>query len=140
MEANIVTAKHFKVVENSNYLVVDSYKNEYVISHSHFLSLVNLLGEEGVEFITLGNAIVNKRYIYKIEPTNRITPEEEIAKVEQKLIEEQQAKDNTKREDEYMRFSVEFMDKKYRGRGNWSVQDKINNLQEIQENFKKMHG
>lgn len=140
MEANIVTAKHFKVVENSNYLVVDSYKNEYVISYSHFVSLVNLLAEEGVEFITLGNTIINKRYIYKIEPTKKSTLEEQTAKEAQKLLEEQQAKDDMKREDEYMRFSVNFMDKRYGGRGNWSVQDKTNNLKEIQANFKKIKG
>jgi hypothetical protein len=72
---------YFKMEENSNYLVTDSYKNEYVIKYKQFEKMAKLLFDVGVDFITVNNIILNKRYIYKIEPTKKETQEDKASRL-----------------------------------------------------------
>lgn len=112
--------KHFEVVENSNYKVTDSYQNEYIISFDHFQKLSQALFFGEGDFTTINNTVVNKRYIFKIEPTKE--------KTEKQKKEEELLKKNLKAEEDYRlslfalkkNFDIKYYDEIY-GQGNWKL-------------------
>jgi len=64
---------YFTIKEGSNYKVIDSYNVHYVIEFEQFKKLTNAIFNADVEFVTINNQILNKRFIYKIEPTEEKT-------------------------------------------------------------------
>lgn len=72
MENGLSTGEtHFKLIEGSDYVITDSLKNRYIIRFEVFKKMMVSLFSAGVEFITINNTILNKRFIYKIEPVRK---------------------------------------------------------------------
>lgn len=70
----------FKLIEGSDYQIIDSHKVVYKIGFEQFKKTMTLLFDAGVDFITINNVILNKRFIYKIEPViKKVLSTEEIA-------------------------------------------------------------
>ena len=110
--------KHFQVVEGSNYKVTDSYGNEYIIDFDHFQKLNQSLFFGEGEFTTINNIVINKKYIFKIEPTRELT-EAQAKAAEEKAMEYRKQED---RKNDLARiknnFDVEFFNQKY-GADKW---------------------
>lgn len=131
------TAKKFKVKEGSNYKIIDSFQNEYVIDYTHFQNLNNSLFFGEGDFTTINNDIINKRYIYRITPTDEKT---EVQKDRGTQIEEEKLKAKKQDDEEfakYASFRKEWLDKKY-GENKWSMfKEGIEDGKSIQEDYNK---
>lgn len=79
-------SKFFKVVEDSNYKITDSYNNEYVVTFQQFKEILNSIFLSENQFVTINNTIINKKYVYKIEPTSCLTEEEEAKRTKKQRI------------------------------------------------------
>ena len=112
--------KHFQVIEGSNYKVTDSYGNEYIIDFDHFQKLNQSLFFGEGEFTTINNIVINKKYIFKIEPTRELT-EAQAKAAEQRAMEFKRVED---RKSDLARmkqnFDVKFYDDKF-GKDGWSL-------------------
>lgn len=75
-ENNAKLKSFFKIVQGSNYLITDSYENEYIVEFDQFKNIANNLFKIDADFITINNIIINKKYIFKIEPTWKLTNEQ----------------------------------------------------------------
>jgi len=77
---DIQTKTFFKLQPECDYNIIDSHKVSYKISFEQFKKMMNLLFDAGVDFITVNDKILNKRFIYKIEPIiKKEKPIEDIA-------------------------------------------------------------
>jgi len=112
--ANIKQGKtHFKVQEGSNYKITDSYEKEYVIDYDHFVKLLPKLVASENQFITINDSVVNKRYIYKVEPTRERTWEQQMVAGKERAY-----SGYSEDENRLKKFQVEYFDKKF-GENKW---------------------
>lgn len=65
----------FKLKEGSNYKIIDTYREEYIVEFEQFKKIL-LKINDGNEFVTVNDEIINRSKIYKIEPTNELTHEQ----------------------------------------------------------------
>lgn len=143
METRINTKneRSFQIVQGSNYKVTDSYGNEYIIDFNHFQKLSNAVFNGEGEFTTINNTIINKRYIFKIEPTKELTDkqrQEKEAKQEQIRLEKSKKDEISKQFDI---FRVGYLNKKY-GKDNWNLMKVMLNealTKEIWNKFKELY-
>lgn len=66
----------FKVLD-SNYRVVTSFKDEHIIESWQFAKLLPMLNNDKIDFISINDTLINKRFIQSIEPTERRTLEQD---------------------------------------------------------------
>lgn len=83
----------FKVIKGSNYKIVDSFQKEYVIGYDEFLRVSKAIFKDGVDFVTVGDRIINSKYVYLIEPTKEKTfAEKEIIKQKEEAEKQKEAR------------------------------------------------
>jgi hypothetical protein len=84
MEINTVTGEKisFEVHEDSNYLFIDTYGEEQIVTFKDFQKIMQNLVSTDADLITINDEIWNRRYIRKIKPTDQLTlkQQEEIRK------------------------------------------------------------
>ena len=93
METSITTntesAKSFKLVEGSNYKIIDSFKCEYIVDFQQFQRIAKALFKDNAEMVTINEDIVGTKFIYKITPTTEKTSaEKQIIRKQRERIDE----------------------------------------------------
>ena len=70
---NFEQKKFFEIKEGSNYLITDSFNREEIVEFEQFQKISKSLFTTDADFITINNNILHRRYIYRIEPTKKLT-------------------------------------------------------------------
>jgi hypothetical protein len=145
-EINTDSKPVFQFQEESNYMVRTSFGHEYIVESSHAKKIMAVLFAGEVDFLTINNSVINKRYIQVIEPTKQKTSKEIEDRVAVDRQEEELKNEKLRLEKHYMEFRCDFLDNRY-GEGNWilfplrSLPDKIvvtaNDLREVKLRFNK---
>lgn len=126
----------FKFHEDSNYLVLTSFKDEFIIEAWQFKKLLGLINSTQVDFVSINDSLVNKRYIQLIQPTTRRTPEEQSKFDAAQKVEEQKYQDNETTASGWVSFSDNWMNNKF-GVGQWK--SKVPYLKQIREDYENQN-
>lgn len=111
---------YFRIVEGSNYKLITSFQDEYIIEYGLFQKLAKAILNKDIEFVTVYEALINKRYIYLLEPTKDKTIDQR--KRIEKRKDEAAKREARRREisEQKRRSDVEYYNEKY-GVDNWSL-------------------
>lgn len=128
----------FRLVDGSNYKITDSFQREFVVNFEEFVRISKAIFKDKTQFVTVGNRILNARYVYMVEPTKELTDlekkknfdkAEKIGKLKNRI---------STMELELSYWKKKKMDEKF-GKDGWSSRINIADLIELTQQYWELH-
>lgn len=140
MDKSIIPVKQidkslsFQLVKGSNYKITDSFQKEFVVSFDEFVRISKAIFKDATEFVTVGNRILNARYVYMVEPTKELTDDQKKEKNDRAMKIGELKHQVDVLEEEMNTWKKEKMDEKF-GADQWSVRTHMTELMAFSKTY-----